>query len=43
MSNNNSNLTVANVFSLVKQSLNGEEQDYTIGSIRRAVFLLAIP
>ena len=43
MSNNNSNLTVANVFTLIKQSLNGEEQDYTVGSIRKAVFLLAIP
>jgi putative MATE family efflux protein len=27
----------------IKQSLNGEEQDYTDGSIRRAMFLLAIP
>ena len=43
MSNNNSNLTVANIFTLIKQSLNGEEQDYTVGSIRKAVFLLAIP
>src|SRR6187431_2277795 len=30
-------------FSVIKQSLNGEEQDYTQGSIRKAVFLLAIP
>lgn len=30
-------------FSIIKQSLNGEEQDYTQGSIPRAVFLLAIP
>ena len=28
---------------LVKQSLNGVEQDYTSGNIRTAVFLLAIP
>jgi len=28
---------------LVKQSLNGVEQDYTTGNIRTAVFLLAIP
>lgn len=28
---------------VVKLSLNGEEQDYTSGSIRKAVFLLAIP
>jgi len=32
-----------NIFSLIKQSLNGELQDYTTGSIRRAVILLAIP
>ena len=30
-------------FSLVRESLNGKEQDYTNGSIRRAVILLAIP
>lgn len=30
-------------YSVIKQSLNGEEQDYTQGSIPRAVFLLAIP
>lgn len=29
--------------SLIRQSLNGEEQDFTQGSIPRAVFLLAIP
>ena len=28
---------------LIRQSLNGQEQDYTTGSIRRAVILLAIP
>lgn len=31
------------IFSLVGQSLRGEEADYTSGSIRRAVILLAIP
>ncbi len=31
------------IFKTIKQSLNGEEQDYTQGSIRKAVFLLAIP
>jgi putative MATE family efflux protein len=31
------------IFSVIKLSLNGEEQDYTKGSIRKAVFLLAIP
>jgi Na+-driven multidrug efflux pump len=29
--------------SAIQQSLNGSEHDYTQGSIRRAVFLLAIP
>lgn len=28
---------------VIKQSLNGKEQDYTEGSIRKAIFLLAIP
>lgn len=31
------------VISIIRQSLNGEQQDYTQGSIPRAVFLLAIP
>ncbi len=31
------------IISLVRQSLNGELQDYTTGSIRKAVILLAIP
>lgn len=31
------------LFSLIRQSLNGEIQDYTNGSIRKAVILLAIP
>jgi putative MATE family efflux protein len=31
------------IWSVIKQSLNGEQQDYTQGSIRKAVFLLAIP
>ncbi len=30
-------------FSLLKQAVAGSEQDYTTGSIRKAVFLLAIP
>src|SRR5688500_99963 len=33
----------ASILSVIKQSLNGEEQDYTQGSIKKAVFLLAIP
>ena len=34
---------ISSVFSLIRQSLNGEQQVYTTGSIRRAVILLAIP
>lgn len=34
---------VSKIYTVVKQSLNGEQQDYTQGSIRKAVFLLAIP
>jgi len=41
--NKGSTLSFSNIFSLIRQSLNGEEQDYTTGSIRRAVILLAIP
>src|ERR1700710_26187 len=35
--------TISNLFTIIKLSLNGEEQDYTQGSIRKAVILLAIP
>lgn len=31
------------IIDIIRLSLNGEQQDYTTGSIRRAVFLLAIP
>src|SRR6188768_4460197 len=31
------------LIALIKQSLNGEQQDYTQGSIRGAIVLLAIP
>jgi putative MATE family efflux protein len=34
---------ISKLFAAVKLSLNGEQQDYTQGSIRKAVFLLAIP
>lgn len=34
---------ISKYLTLIKQSLNGEQQDYTQGSIPRAVFLLAIP
>src|SRR5689334_4792148 len=36
-------LTTARVWDAIKESLRGGEQDYTQGSIPRAVFLLAIP
>jgi putative MATE family efflux protein len=32
-----------NIMAAIRESLNGEEQDYTQGSIRKAIFLLAIP
>lgn len=37
------NTTTNKYWDTIKQSLNGEEMDYTQGSIRKAVFLLAIP
>ena len=38
-----SSYSLSNILSLIRQSLNGELQDYTTGSIRKAVILLAIP
>jgi putative MATE family efflux protein len=38
-----SSTTKNKLWETIKLSLNGEEQDYTQGSIRKAVFLLAIP
>ena len=41
---NNNKRTFSNAFSFIKESLgSSEHQDFTTGSIRRAVFLLAIP
>ena len=34
---------LSNFFTLIKESLNGEGQDYTQGSISKAVFLLSVP
>lgn len=34
---------IKSFFSLFKQALSSEQQDYTAGSIRRAVFLIAVP
>lgn len=36
-------MRIRSFFSLFKLALSGEQQDYTQGSIRRAVFLLAVP
>ena len=41
--NQTATFSISNMFKLIRQSLNGEEQDYTTGSIRKAVILLAIP
>lgn len=41
--NQSTNLTVKSIFNFIKSSLSGDVQDYTTGSIRKAVFLLAIP
>jgi putative MATE family efflux protein len=42
-SNKTSSINSSKIFSLIRQSLNGEIMDYTQGSIRKAVILLAIP
>ena len=34
---------LSHFYAIIKESLRGEEQDYTTGSLRRAVILLAIP
>src|ERR1700733_7829874 len=41
MSSNN--ISIKSLYTLFKQSLSGGEQDYTAGSIRKAIFLLSIP
>lgn len=41
--NNASTGKLSQIYNLIKQSLNGEELDFTQGSIRRAVILLSIP
>lgn len=35
--------TIKNIFQLFKDAVSGKEQDFTTGSIRKAVFLLSIP
>lgn len=34
---------ISYLFSLIKQSIRGDQHDYTTGSIRKAVFMLAVP
>lgn len=41
--NNTTILRLGSIWTFLKAALKGEEQDYTSGSIRRSVFLLAIP
>ncbi len=43
MSTNYKTSTARRIYNIIRLSLNGEQQDYTEGSIRTAVFLLAIP
>lgn len=40
---NTINNRISRIFALVKEALRGGEQDFTTGSIRRAVLLLAVP
>ena len=42
MSTNNQ-LTIRNIFKLFNDAVTGKEQDFTTGSIRKAVFMLSIP
>ncbi|HVM89095.1 MAG TPA: MATE family efflux transporter [Puia sp.] len=43
MSSTANNTNIKSLFSLFRQSLSGEELDYTTGSIRKAIFLLSVP
>ena len=38
-----SSITISSIISIIRQSLKGELQDYTSGSIRKSILLLAIP
>ncbi|HMI60586.1 MAG TPA: MATE family efflux transporter, partial [Puia sp.] len=40
---NRKKITLPAVIGLVRQALSGQHQDYTAGSIRKAVFLLSVP
>jgi putative MATE family efflux protein len=41
--NSKSTLSLGSLYEFIKSALRGDAQDYTTGSIRRAVFLLAVP
>jgi putative MATE family efflux protein len=43
MSQTTSTNRVSYIFSLIKQAIRGDEMDYTKGSIRKAVMMLAVP
>ncbi|MBS1742475.1 MAG: MATE family efflux transporter [Bacteroidetes bacterium] len=43
MNSYKSSYRLSGIYSLIRQALKGEEMDFTTGSIRRAVILLAIP
>jgi putative MATE family efflux protein len=43
MSSSTNSISIQSLYTLFKKSLSGEEQDYTTGSIRKAIFLLSIP
>src|ERR1700712_2379419 len=36
-------LTLSRIFHFIRTSLNGEQRDYTRGSLSKAIFLLAVP
>ena len=42
-SNQTKAYSLTDYFSLIFRAIKGEQQDYTTGSIRRAVFMLAVP
>ncbi|HLK30429.1 MAG TPA: MATE family efflux transporter [Puia sp.] len=43
MSSASNSISIKSLYALFRKSLSGEEQDYTAGSIRKAIFLLSIP
>jgi Na+-driven multidrug efflux pump len=43
MTTHSNNTRSKNIFAYFKEALNSEHQDFTTGSIRKAIFLLAVP